>query len=142
METRVLVPVDRSEQAHEACALACELFPGSTLVLLHVINPAEAGFSSEATIPTFPEGWYEQEKANVESLFDDLEARAFTHGIDVECIVELGQPTRTIIDCVKNEDIDHIVMGSTGRQGVSRLVLGSVAESVVRRSPVPVTVTR
>lgn len=142
MDKRVLVPVDRSGQAHDACRLACELFPESTLVFLHVINPAEAGFSSEATIPSFPEGWYEQEKATVESLFDDLEARAYTHGLEVERIVELGQPTRTIIDCVRDREIDHIVMGSTGRQGVTRIVLGSVAESVVRRSPVPVTVAR
>lgn len=142
MAQRVLVPVDRSEQAHEACRLACELFPDATLVFLHVINPAEAGFSSEATIPSFPEGWYEHEKAIAESLFDDLESHVDIHGPEVERVIELGQPTRTIIDCAEKEAIDHIVMGSAGRKGVSRLVLGSVAENVVRRSPVPVTVTR
>jgi nucleotide-binding universal stress UspA family protein len=43
---------------------------------------------------------------------------------------------------VDEHDVDHVVMGSNGRRGVSRLVLGSVAERVVRGAPVPVTVVR
>ena len=59
----------------------------------------------------------------------------------LERAVEGGKPTRVIVDYAEDEFIDHVVMGSHGRQGVSRL-LGSVAKTVVRRSPVPVTVTR
>lgn len=142
MSTRILLPVDDSEFAHSAAEMAFELFPDGTLVLVHVINPAEAGFGSEATIPSFPEGWYEQRREDAESLFEEIEAEASTHDIDVEGHVEVGQPVRTIVDTIENEDIDHVVMGSTGRQGVSRLLLGSVAEGVVRRSPVPVTIVR
>jgi nucleotide-binding universal stress UspA family protein len=136
----VLVPVDESERAQTACELAADLFPDGTVVLLHVINPAEAGFSADAAMPTFPEGWYDQETERAESVLDDAEASI--EGVTVERVVEVGQPTDSIIDAVEEYDIDHVVMGSHGRQGVSRLLLGSVAENVVRRSPVPVTIAR
>lgn len=142
MGKRVLLPVDGSDQAHDAAELAFELFPDGTLVLIHVINPADAGFSAEATIPSFPEGWYEQEKERAESVFEEIEGLAADHGVDTEHVVELGRPARTVVSYAEAEDIDHVVMGSHGRKGVSRILLGSVAESVVRRSPVPVTVVR
>ena len=140
MSKRILVPVDGSEQAHQASDFVVREFPDATLVLLHVINPAEAGYSAQASIPSFSEEWYEQEKAKAESLFDEIEADA--DGMDVERVVEVGRPTTTIVEYASDNDVDQIVMGSHGRSGVSRILLGSVAETVVRRSPVPVTVTR
>ena len=142
MATRVLVPVDGSEHAEHATAVAMDLFPDATLVLLHVINPAEAGYSAQASIPSFSEEWYEKQKKSAAELLDGMEARASEEGVDVERVVEVGKPTRVIVEYAEDEDIDHVVMGSHGRKGVSRVLLGSVAETVVRRSPVPVTVTR
>jgi len=140
MGKRILVPVDDSEQARRANALAVELFPEETIVLLHVINPADAGFNWEAAMPSFPEGWYDQQQEHAESLLDDIEAE--NPDADYERVVELGQPAQTIAETIEAEDIDHVVMGSHGRRGVSRLLLGSVAETVVRKSPVPVTIVR
>ena len=107
-------PVDDSERREQAVELTFDLLPGGTVVLLHVINPAEVGFSSEEVLPSFSEGWYEEKRTRAEEAFDKIE--------------EL--------------DVDHVVMGSRGRRGVSRILLGSVAEAVVRRSDVPVTVAR
>ncbi len=142
MADRVLVPVDGSEHARRACELVWAEFPDATMVLLHVINPAEAGYSTQASFPTFSEEWYDREQDRAEDLFDELEAEARTAGVDVERLVEVGKPTRVIVEVADEHDVDHIVMGSHGREGVSRMLLGSVAETVVRRSPVPVTVTR
>jgi nucleotide-binding universal stress UspA family protein len=142
MVTRVLVPVDGSEHAEHACRLVIENFPDAELVLLHVINPAEAGYSAQASIPSFSEEWYQQQKEQAEEIFDDVEDEAGDREISVERVVEVGKPTRVIVEYAQDNDIDHIVMGSHGRSGVSRILLGSVAETVVRRSPVPVTVTR
>ena len=61
---------------------------------------------------------------------------------DVERALEVGRPTRTIVEYADEHDIDQIVMGSHGRSGMSRILLGSVAEIVVRRATVPVTVVR
>ncbi|WP_424002985.1 universal stress protein [Haloarcula salina] len=143
MGKRILVAVDSSEQASEACSFAAEEHPDATLVLLHVINPAEAGYSAEASIPSFSEEWYEQQEAAAESLFDDLEATATEAGVEtVERVLEVGRPTQVIVDYAEDNDIDQIVMGSHGRAGMSRILLGSVAEIVVRRASVPVTVVR
>jgi len=56
--------------------------------------------------------------------------------------VVVGRPAREITDELESGEYDHVVMGSHGRSGVSRILLGSVAETVLRRSPVPVTVVR
>jgi len=142
MGKRVLLPVDKSSHAHRACDLALELFPDATFVLLHVIDPAEASFSAETAVPNIPDGWYEKQKDRAEKHFGEIGERATEAGIETERRIEVGKPAQTIADTIEEADIDHIVMGSHGRQGVSRLLLGSVAETVVRRSPVPVTVTR
>jgi len=142
MGSRILLPVDQSEQATAACDLAIELFEDGTLVLLHVIDPAEASFSAETAIPNIPDGWYEREKEQADEQFAQLESRASAAGVETERAIEVGKPAQTIVEMATEENIDHIVMGSHGRQGVSRLLLGSVAENVVRRSPVPVTVAR
>jgi nucleotide-binding universal stress UspA family protein len=138
MGKRILVPVDSSEQAEEACEFVRSEFPEATMVLLHVINPTEAGYSAQASIPSFSEEWYEQQQAAAEQLFDELTENSD----DVEPVVEVGRPTNVIVDYADDHDIDQIVMGSHGRSGVSRILLGSVAETVVRRASVPVTVAR
>ena len=143
MPTRILVPVDGSDQSAAAAEFVADNFPAATAVLCHVINPAEAGFSAQASVPSFSEEWYEEQQAAAEQRFDDLEAAVREAGVDgVERVTEVGRPTKTIVEYADEHDIDQIVMGSHGRSGVSRLLLGSVAEVVVRRASVPVTVVR
>jgi nucleotide-binding universal stress UspA family protein len=137
---RVLVPIDSTGPGRRAVELAFDLFGGETVVLLHVINPAEAGFNTETAMPTFPDGWYKEEKERIQKLFDEIEAMAADHDVTIERRIELGNPARTIIETIDDDSIDHVVMGSHGRKGVSRILLGSVAEAVVRRAEVPVTV--
>jgi nucleotide-binding universal stress UspA family protein len=143
MAKRILVPVDSSDQATAACEFAAEEYPDATLVLVHVINPAEAGYSAEASIPSFSEEWYKQQEAAATELLDDLEASVTDAGVEsVERVIEVGRPTKVIVEYADDNDIDQIVMGSHGRSGMSRILLGSVAEIVVRRASVPVTVVR
>ena len=137
---RILVPLDGSEQAWDAFEYAVDEFPTGTIVLLHVIDPVEAGYTASATVPGYTEQWYEQAKERAENLFEDARSRA--SDADIETEIEVGRPSRIIVEFTDELDIDQIVMGSHGRSGVSRILLGSVAEAVVRRSPVPVTITR
>ncbi|MBI1744205.1 universal stress protein [Candidatus Acetothermia bacterium] len=66
-----------------------------------------------------------------------------TAGLDeVDGLVEEGHPAETILRYAKENKIDLIVMGTHGRRGLNRILLGSVAEEVVRRSPVPVITVR
>ena len=144
MGKRVLVPVDGSEQAHEACAFVTQEFSGAEMVLLHVINPAEAGYSAQASLPSFSEEWYEQAKSQAQDLFDEIEVEAKAEGEDLSVTraIEVGKPVRTVVEYAEENEVDQVVMGSHGHSGVTRILLGSVAEAVVRRSPVPVTVVR
>jgi nucleotide-binding universal stress UspA family protein len=142
MGKRILLPVDGSEQAMAACQWAMGEFADAELVLLHVINPADAGYSAQASIPSFSEEWFEKAKDEAEELFEEIRNEANEHETVVTSDTTVGKPSRAIVEYAEEHDIDQIVMGSHGRSGVSRILLGSVAESVVREATVPVTVTR
>jgi hypothetical protein len=75
---------------------------------------------------------------NVEHLAEKLR----TAGFVVEAGVEIGEVRSTIIDCAANWGADLIVIGSHGHKGLVRLLLGSVAESVVRHAACSVLVVR
>jgi nucleotide-binding universal stress UspA family protein len=140
----VLVPIDGSTQSDTALQHALDSFDGATLTLLHVINPARAGYGAQAGIPTSSEEWLEEAEDEADALFAGARERAHGYDVDIETVTEVGNPSRVIVEFTEDEeyDIDHVVMGSHGRSGLSRVLLGSVAENVVRRSTVPVTVVR
>lgn len=145
MGREILVAVDGSEQSDDAIDYVLEEYDEETLVLIHVIDPVEAGYTAgPSAVPGYSEEWYEQSEEQAEELFEEtleqIEAAGYSGRI--ETVTEVGRPARAIVEYVEEHGIDHIVMGSHGRSGVTRVLLGSVAETVVRRSPVPVTVVR
>jgi len=77
-----------------------------------------------------------------ENILETAREQAAEHGVELETEHILGGVSRSIVDYAAEHDIDHIVVGSHGRTGASRILLGSVAETVARRSPVPVTIVR
>lgn len=81
-------------------------------------------------------------RENAEALLDGLEATGKERGFDVESIIKLGIPTREILEVAEDAGIDQITMGSRGRSGVGRVLFGSVAQTVTRRSRVPVMIVR
>jgi nucleotide-binding universal stress UspA family protein len=93
-------------------------------------------------MPGYSEEWYEESKENAEQVFEDAQDVADEYDVRLTTETELGRPSQVIVEYAKENDVDQIIMGSHGRSGVTRILLGSVAETVVRRSPVPVTVVR
>jgi len=140
--TRILIPIDDSEQATDALEYALEEFQSDDITVIHVIDPIEAGYTAQATVPGYSEEWYEQAEEEAQSLFEDAQDVADEYGVTLDTATEVGRPSRTIVNYAEENDVGHIVMGSHGRSGVTRILLGSVAESVVRRSPIPVTIVR
>ena len=136
----VLVPLDGSAQADYALEHALEVFPGARLTLLTAIDPA-SGFAAGGA-PGTAEVLYESAQEQAEARLAAARERAEAAGATVTTEIETGRPAGVIVECAEKEGVDQVVMGSHGREGVSRLLLGSVAETVVRRSPVPVTVVR
>ena len=140
MADRVLVPVDGSQQAEQSIDYAVELYPDATIVLVHVLNPVD-GTAHPDSLITYTEEAMEAQRERAESIFEDAEETA---GADrtIETEILAGNPSREIVEYAEEHEIDAIVMGSRGRDGAARILLGSVAETVVRRSAVPVTVVR
>lgn len=142
MRKTVLIPLDGSPQSTEALDHAIAEFPDADLVGLTVIDPAEAGYAVEGAAAEFPQGWYETAEADAQSVLDDAADAAAEAGLELRTASEIGRPANTIVTFAEEHGVDHIVMGSHGRTGMSRILLGSVAETVMRRSTVPVTVVR
>ena len=141
--SKILVPIDGSEQSQDALEYALEEFRTDDITVINIIDPIEAGYTSQATVPGYSEEWYEQAKDSAEKLFEAANETAEEYGNGpLDTATEVGRPSRTIVEYAEENGFDHIVMGSHGRAGVTRILLGSVAESVVRRSPMPVTIVR
>ncbi|WP_435114870.1 universal stress protein [Halolamina sp. C58] len=146
MTKRILVAYDGTPQAEEALEFVIDEWGDADVTLLYVINPVEAGYSAGVGIPSGGEEWFEQSKADAEELFEEADAEYDT---EFRTEIAVGRPPQTIVDVAggDSDDVDapaydHLVVGSHGRTGVSRMLLGSVAERVVRESPIPVTVVR
>ncbi|MEM4780728.1 MAG: universal stress protein [Halalkalicoccus sp.] len=143
MVHRILVPVDGSPQAQEAFEYAASEFPDATFVAITVLNPSDMSMGgTEMGMASYADRWMEAEEERAKERFEELRELATERGVTVEGETVIGRPARAIVEYAEENDVDQIVMGSHGRDGVSRILLGSVAETVVRRSPVPVTVVR
>jgi hypothetical protein len=75
--------------------------------------------------------------AEAECLLRDYVEEAAEHGVEAEGLLIFGDPTTEILAAIDSREADLVVMGTHGRRGRARLLLGSVAEEVVRRSQVP-----
>lgn len=134
MFSRILVPIDGSEHAKQALSVACELLDnsGSTLYLLHVPEALTyattlvwgvGAINSESTLA-------EREKAG-EQLLQQAALSAREEGaIQVEEILQQGDPVRVILDIAKTFGVDAIVMGSRGLSEFGSVVIGSVSHKV------------
>lgn len=142
MTSHVLVAYDGSPHSEDALEYAFEEHADGRITVLTVIDPVAAGYSPSMRLPHAAEEWYERAKADAEDTLAEVEQLSDERGIGVNTAVGVGRPSNAIVEYAADEGVDHIVVGSHGRTGVSRILLGSVAEAVMRKSPVPVTVVR
>lgn len=140
---RIVVPTDFSRCAEEAWALAQRLADafGSELVLLHVLVEA----------PLFQEGPFTMDKARrvyeaarkwAEESLEQWAGTARGKGLNVRWVLRTGVPYREIVALATDERADLVLMGTHGRGGIDRALLGSVADRVVRLAPCPVLTVR
>ncbi|MDZ5456778.1 universal stress protein [Azohydromonas lata] len=145
MYSRILVPLDGSDTAasglREALALARDLH--ATLVLLHVVNefPMLVEMASVSSIADIHEGLIKRGNELLAKASRDATAA----GVPCETLLHemaSGRVGDVIAEQARVRDCRLIVMGTHGRRGVSRLVMGSDAEITVRCAPVPVLLVR
>jgi len=149
MASQILVPVDGSPLGEKALAVALEEHPGATIHALHVIDPTEPGYSY-LSLETDPyelpqhgsEAWYDRADEYAEEVFEAARETAAAYDVEIDTETRVGRPGREIIRCIEDEGVDHVILGSHGRRDKSRSLVGSVAEAVVFRSPVRVTLVK
>ncbi len=140
MYDRILVPTDGSEGLRGVIEHAADLaeIHGATLHGLYVVNTASyASFSMESTWEGIGNMLREEGEEAVDAVESMVDGR-----VPVETQVMEGSPSRKIVHYAEREGCDLIAMGTHGRGGIDRLLLGSVAEQVVRSSEVPVLTVR
>ncbi len=141
MYRKILVPIDGSETAKrgldEAIGLAQSV--GAQLRLLHVVTDVVWLLESAST-KTYAQ-MHDELHAYADQLLAAASKTAADEGVKAETVkrdAAGGRPAHTIVDEAKASGCDAIVMGTHGRKGVSRLLLGSDASLVVSISPLPV----
>lgn len=144
--SRILAPIDFSPSSRAALEYALFLAArtGAALEVLHVWEPAGyVGPGSLALLPVAAgqPGW-EQTRADVQREVEALIGRSGDRPASLSVRVEAGQPDDAVISAAKAVQADLIVMGTHGRTGLARLLLGSIAESVLRRATCPVLTVR
>ncbi len=141
MVEHVLVPVDESERSREALAYAMEQFPNAEFTALHVL---EGGQGDLGTFSGMTGDVPDEDRLSeaADSILEDARRLATEHGVTLHTDRGRGRPDRLIVRYADEDDVDLVAIGSHGRDGVARVLLGSVAEKVVRRSSVPVLVVR
>lgn len=142
--SRILVPVDFSPCSRAALDFAAQLSDQmrAPMDVLYVHEPSS--YLGPYALATLPEAGREQEWGKTrEDLLRELDVFLGAMRNRVKGVrVELGLPGDVIPDVAKKGEFDLIVMGTHGRGGVQRLVVGSVAETVMRKAPVPVLTLR
>lgn len=137
----ILVPTDGSAETRPAVEHAVNLAAahGATIHALYVLNTASyASVSVDASWEGVSDMLRDEGEEAVEAVADLARAE----GVEVLTTLRTGSPSQEIVRYAESEGCDLIVMGTHGRGGIDRLLLGSVAERVVRSSSVPVMTVR
>lgn len=138
---KILVAVDESvfaaHAADEGLALARQL--DAEVAFVTVVDPAKMRLAADTGISE--ERWIAMAQRDAKNLLHAFTSRAATTPPSLE-FVETGKPAAKIVEAAKNWPADLIVMGTHGRNIVSNILLGSVAQGVLRHAPCPVMVLR
>jgi len=140
LPTNILVPIDFSETADRALDYAIMLAAklAARIHLVHVISIPSYGIPDlgVAVTSTMMESLVRDGQAALDRITEQRKGEA-TFG---DVLLRTGDPRNMILEAVNDVGADLIVIGTHGRSGVARVLLGSVAEAVVRTSPCPVVV--
>ncbi|PSQ13325.1 universal stress protein [Halobacteriales archaeon QS_8_69_73] len=146
MYERILVPTDGSEVAEMAVGHALELAEryGAELHALYVVDVDSMSLALGAEqLDRIEQGRFgemDEVRERAEAATGHVADRAAERGLDVVEHISSGRPHEKVASYAADNDIDLVVMGSHGRSGVTRALLGSVTERTLRATHVPVLV--
>lgn len=131
--------MEESELSDRALEHAVETYPDAEITVLHVVGEPSP-MMGEAMSLVLETDLEDAAKAHAQDVFDRAREIAAAHDAEVSTRFALGSPSNAIVNAA--EDADVVVLGTHSGTLAERLVVGNVAETVFRRSPVPVTVVR
>jgi len=139
MISRVLVPMDDSEMAERALRYAIDAHPDAAITVLHVVGEPSSmmGRATGIALADDPEA---AAREHADDLFDRVREIAAESDVEIETVVKVGHPARAVINI--SGEFDAVVVGSHSGSLADRLLVGNIAEKIVRRSVAPVTVVR
>ncbi len=147
MYKKILLPTDGSQNAHKAAehAIWIASMSNAEVIVLYVLDTSLfSGLPSEVTITKVKE----MLKNEGMKSFDEISDMALKYKEKLNIEINLtftskeGRPSRVIRKTIDEEGVDLVVMGTSGKHGMDRFLLGSVAEKVVRTASCPVLVVR
>jgi nucleotide-binding universal stress UspA family protein len=144
MFQRILVPLDGSTRAEQALPVAARLAHASsgTIVFLRAVNLPNEFVSYMDLEPITTQAVIDTQLEEAKNYLDNLTRSNELINVHTETAVMVGQPALHILSVVGTRSIDLVVMCSHGYTGMTRWVLGSVAEKIAHHSPVPVLLLR
>ena len=139
MFDRILIAVDISEPHAPAITTGTELARrlAARVALLHVADPSLA-YTPESGV--LPDELLAQERLSGKETLHGIAARF--PDLEVEMLVREGKPAEEIVAAARDWGADLLVMGTHGRKGLARLLLGSTVDSVIRAAPCPTLAVR
>lgn len=133
-QSKILIPTDFSDYSRAAFQYGISLASkfGSNIILLHVIEPPY-------NFATTMDNALEKLKENANEELDKWAAKGIQDKkVNVDTILETGMTISSILDTVREKDIDLVIMGSKGETGFAKILFGSVATDIMLHSTVPV----
>jgi len=134
---QLLIPTDGSDEANAAVAHGIAV-ADAVDASVHVLNVIDLGTITSGSDVAAASALIDQLRERGADATEAVAEQARDAGLDVTTEVREGFPNADLLECIDREGIDFVAMGTHGRTGVERLLLGSTTERTIRRSPVPV----
>jgi nucleotide-binding universal stress UspA family protein len=140
---RIVVPVDASQPCDAAIDLALDLASesGGHVYFCHVLDTRDL-YDKASTYGYDPRPLLAKIRGDAERVLDPVAERADALGVDSENVILEGRPVDAILRAATARSADLIVMGTHGRRGLERILVGSTTEGVLRTADIPVLVVR
>ena len=137
---KILCPVDFSDSSNHALqyAIAFSKAHAASLHLLHVIQPLSYGVGVDGIDVSTSVDVLDTLQESCRDQLKRLGEMVATEEIDATTNIVIGTPFIEITRMAREEAMDMIVLGTHGRTGLAHMLIGSVAERVVRKAPCPV----
>ena len=141
---KILVPLDGSVLSEQIVpqAIALGIPTQASYTLLQVVEATISGFGAEVYSARWDEDWLARACAQAQRYLDQVATRLRAEGLQVRTVITSGQPAQAILEYMRTNPVDVVALATHGRGGVQRLLLGSVADKVVRGANVPILLQR